>query len=315
MRVLLGNVDPKAYPKTRDPDYEGMVDPDRDAEGGNDPGVTAINFPDGVGIAEAFQTITMKGGVWHHQAFGAPEWVWSDNAALAEMLADHWSWEDVLDDNGDVIDRRQVDPPAIGIPGDVEDRYHTPAGAPGADEVDDDHATDWRKVRDAKAANVRKARRPKATGSTTLMTLTLVSWLLLVFAATRLALRTNAGIDHQSRVTFDTASNGTGSYAPATYIALTENNTAPASGDTALTGEITGEGLARAQATYAHTNGTNTTTLTKTFTKTSGADRTIAKAGLFNASSAGTMPYSTLVSPVAAMTINDSVAVTWTFTF
>lgn len=128
-------------------------------------------------------------------------------------------------------------------------------------------------------------------------------------------LRTNAGVDHQSRVTFDTASNGTGSYAAANYIAVTENATAPAAGDTTLTGELTGEGFARAQATYAHTNGTNTTTLTKTFTMSSGTSRTINKAGLFNASSSGTLAYSTLVPSPPTLVPGDQVAFTWTFTF
>lgn len=130
-------------------------------------------------------------------------------------------------------------------------------------------------------------------------------------------LRTNAGVDHQSRVTFDTASNGTGSYAAANYIALTENATAPAAGDTTLTAEITTQGLARAQATYAHTNGTSTTTLTKTFTMTAGAetDFTVSKAGLFNASSAGTLAYSTLMPSPPTLVSGDQIAVTWTFTF
>jgi hypothetical protein len=100
-------------------------------------------------------------------------------------------------------------------------------------------------------------------------------------------MRTNAGRDFQARVMGDTASTGTGSYAPACYIGLTANSTAPAAGDTTLTGEIASGTLTRAQATYAHTNGTNTYTLTKTFT--SDQSVTIAKIGVFNASSSGTM--------------------------
>lgn len=134
-------------------------------------------------------------------------------------------------------------------------------------------------------------------------------------------LRTNAGIDLQARVMFDTASNGTGSYAAANYIALTENNAAPAAGDTTLTGELNnaGGGLNRAQATYAHTNGTNIVTLTKTFTKNvsdgGAADtRTVAKAGNFNASTVGTLAFETLVTPTAPMVSGDLVAITWTKT-
>ena len=63
-------------------------------------------------------------------------------------------------------------------------------------------------------------------------------------------MRTNAGTDFQSRVMFDTASTGTSTYASSNYIALTENTTAPAAADTALTGEITASGLQRQQGTY-----------------------------------------------------------------
>jgi hypothetical protein len=58
-------------------------------------------------------------------------------------------------------------------------------------------------------------------------------------------------------------------------------------GDTTLTGEIAtaGGGLVRAQATYAHTAGTNTSTLTKTFTANASdaLPVTVAKIGVFNA--------------------------------
>jgi hypothetical protein len=103
------------------------------------------------------------------------------------------------------------------------------------------------------------------------------------------------------------------------YIALTANSTTPAAADTTLSGEITtvGGGLLRAQATYAHTAGTNTTTLTKTFTA-NGSDSlpvTIAKIGVFNASSSGTMAYETLLNATATLTTSgDNVTVTETVT-
>lgn len=153
-------------------------------------------------------------------------------------------------------------------------------------------------------------------------------FLLALFTAGTLAgvwgaqLRTDAGTDHQSRTSYDTASNATGSYAALNYIALTENSTAPAAGDTSLTGELNaaGGGLNRAQATYSHTNGTNTVVLDKTFTinANDGSPKTPAKAGLFNAPTSGTMGYSTLIDNppplVFASGIGDSMAVTWTFT-
>jgi hypothetical protein len=130
--------------------------------------------------------------------------------------------------------------------------------------------------------------------------------------ATGLELRTDAGRDWQARVMGDTASNGTGSYAPATYIGLTANSTAPASGDTTLTGEIASGTLARAQATYAHTNGQATYTLTKTFT----SDQTvvIAKMAVFTASSGGTMVFETLLSATASLVSGDQLQITETVT-
>jgi hypothetical protein len=124
-------------------------------------------------------------------------------------------------------------------------------------------------------------------------------------------MRTNAGTDFQARVMGDTASTGTGSYAPASYIGLTANATAPAAGDTALTAELTGT-LARAQATYAHTNGTNTYTLTKTFT--SDQSVTVAKIGVFNAAAAGTLVFTTMLNATATLVSGDQLQITETVT-
>jgi hypothetical protein len=107
--------------------------------------------------------------------------------------------------------------------------------------------------------------------------------------------------------------------AAANYVALTANNSAPSAGDTTLTGEITtaSGGLVRAQATYAHTGGTATYTLSKTFT-TNGFDVlpvTIAKTGTFNAASVGTMAFETLLSSTATLTgSGDQLVYTDTFT-
>lgn len=103
------------------------------------------------------------------------------------------------------------------------------------------------------------------------------------------------------------------------YIALTANATAPSAASTTLTAEIAtaGGGLLRAIATYAHTATTNTTTLTKTFTA-NGSDAlpvTVAKIGVFNASTVGTLAYETLLNATATLTVSgDSVAVTETVT-
>ncbi len=107
--------------------------------------------------------------------------------------------------------------------------------------------------------------------------------------------------------------------AAADYLALTANSTTPSAGDTTLASEIAtaSGGLIRAQATYAHTGGASTYTLTKTFTA-NGNDSlpvTIAKVGVFNASSSGTMAWSTLLSSTATLSaVGDSITVTETIT-
>lgn len=107
--------------------------------------------------------------------------------------------------------------------------------------------------------------------------------------------------------------------AAANYIGLTANNTAPAASDTTLTGEITtgGGGLIRAISTPAHSNGTSTYTLTKVFVA-NGSDVlpvTIAKIGVFNASTSGTMMLETLLTTTATLSASsDSLTVTETVT-
>lgn len=112
---------------------------------------------------------------------------------------------------------------------------------------------------------------------------------------------------------------GAGGTATAAYIALTANSGSPAAGDTTLTGEIAtgGGGLIRAVATYAHTASTSTYTLTKIFTA-NGSDSlpvTVAKIGVFTASSSGTMVLETLLTATATLTASgDSTTVTDTVT-
>jgi hypothetical protein len=126
---------------------------------------------------------------------------------------------------------------------------------------------------------------------------------------------TNAGNDFVAAQVGSTSPGGNG----ANYCGLTANSSSPAAGDTTLTGEITtaSGGLVRAQATYAHTGGTSTFTLTKTFTA-NGSDSlpvTIAKVGYFTASSAGTMAFETLLSTTGTLSASgDTLTVTDTVT-
>lgn len=129
-------------------------------------------------------------------------------------------------------------------------------------------------------------------------------------------MRTNAGADWQSSIMGNAAATGagTGTQRAADYIAVSESTTAPAAGDTTLTGELTANGFARSQATYAHTAGTNVYTLSRTFTSSDPTTRTIAKIGVFNASSAGTLVFESLLGTTATMVSGDTLTVTETVT-
>lgn len=110
-------------------------------------------------------------------------------------------------------------------------------------------------------------------------------------------------------------------WAPFAFMALTANNSAGASGDTALTGEITtgGGGLIRKVCSFAHTAGTATYTLAATFTA-NGSDSlpvTLAKVGMFPTltGSTGTLGFETLMSATATLSaVGDAVTNTQTVT-
>jgi hypothetical protein len=119
---------------------------------------------------------------------------------------------------------------------------------------------------------------------------------------------TNAGKDFISAQIGSTSPGSNG----ANYIALTTNAAAPAATDTTLTGEITTGGLQRQQGVYAHTNGQSTFTISKTFTANA-TQTNVQKAGLFTASSGGTMMAENTFSPVS-LAANDQLTITWTIT-
>lgn len=123
-------------------------------------------------------------------------------------------------------------------------------------------------------------------------------------------MRTTAGRDWQSGIMADTASTGTGAYASANYIGFTADTTAPAAGDTTLSGELTGGTMGRTRATYAHTSGQATFTLTVSLT----ADRTVtvAKIGVFTAGVGGTMAFESLLDSTAPMRSGDSIQIVHT---
>jgi hypothetical protein len=135
-------------------------------------------------------------------------------------------------------------------------------------------------------------------------------YLPFVLATLGFQLRTDAGRDLTARLMGDPASDGSGSYAPACWLGLTANSAAVAAGDTSLTGEISTGTLDRAQATYGHTNGTAVYTLTHTFI--SDQTVTIAKVGVFNATSGGTLVFTSLLDDVAPLVSGDQLLITVT---
>jgi hypothetical protein len=119
-------------------------------------------------------------------------------------------------------------------------------------------------------------------------------------------LRTTVGIDY----TADSLGKSSSRPAVAEYIAVTTDSGSPAAGDTTLASEISTGGLARAQATYAHSGGATSYTLTKAFTA-SATHTAVVKGGVFNASSSGTMFLeSTFTS--ASLVSGDTLTITWT---
>ncbi len=124
--------------------------------------------------------------------------------------------------------------------------------------------------------------------------------------------RTLNGADWQAGVMADTASTGTGAYAAANYIAVSADTTTPADTDTSLPGEIVSGSLVRTQASYAHTTGTDTYTLSNVFT--SDQTITLAKVGIFNASSGGTLVFEDLMTETAVLYSGDQVLIVETVT-
>lgn len=101
---------------------------------------------------------------------------------------------------------------------------------------------------------------------------------------------------------------------PNQWIALSTDATAPSAGDTTLASEVNTAGVTRSFATYAHTGGASTATLSYTFTATGNAGN-MQKAGCFNAANGGVMYCESLLNAAANLAVSgDNAAVTWTFT-
>lgn len=121
---------------------------------------------------------------------------------------------------------------------------------------------------------------------------------------------TNSGLVALGAAAFDSSNN-----AKFTYIALGSGNAAASATDTSLVTELTGNGMARSQGSYAQSTTTvanDTKSLSHTFTA-SGASATIAETGVFSASSGGVM-MNRFVLP-SAITISDGSSVQVTHEF
>lgn len=96
------------------------------------------------------------------------------------------------------------------------------------------------------------------------------------------------------------------------YIALSNDTLTETSASTTLSTEITANGLARAQGTVAHTTGTNTSTVDKTFTCSTSA-QAAQKAALFTAISVGIMNHA-LSFTQRSLQVGDTLEITYTIT-
>jgi hypothetical protein len=119
---------------------------------------------------------------------------------------------------------------------------------------------------------------------------------------------TNAGRDYLHLQGYGTTGLGTNGL---NYIALSNDTVTETATSTALSNEITLNGLGRAQGTYAHTAGTNTTTISRVFTAS--GTQSAQKAALFTASSAGTMNH-VLGFTQRSLISGDTLSLTFTIT-
>lgn len=120
--------------------------------------------------------------------------------------------------------------------------------------------------------------------------------------------KTTVGIDFTFAQTYGTSAQASG----LTYIALSNDALTETSASTTLSTEIAANGLSRAIGAYAHTAGTSTATISKTFT-CSTAPQAAQKAALFTASSGGTMHHA-LAFTQRSLQVGDQLAVTFTIT-
>ena len=121
-------------------------------------------------------------------------------------------------------------------------------------------------------------------------------------------------VSDTGRVQLHTFCYGTASRANGfNFIALSNDGTAPAVGDTTLTGELSGNVLTRAQGKVTLPTGNGTvTTIARTFTYT-GASQQVQKTALFDLVALGVMNHEILFTP-RTLLLNDQLAMTFSVT-
>lgn len=119
---------------------------------------------------------------------------------------------------------------------------------------------------------------------------------------------TNSGRDFFHNQVYGTSGLGTNGL---NFLGLSNDTLTETSSSTALSNEITANGLGRAQGTVTHTAGTNTTTVSKVFTAT--GNQSAQKAALFTAISSGIMCHA-LAFTQRALVSGDTLTVTFTLT-
>jgi len=96
------------------------------------------------------------------------------------------------------------------------------------------------------------------------------------------------------------------------YLELGDDNTAFTNSQTALISAITGNGLARAAATVTQEDTTYTDdTLQLTYQWTVSGSETVKEAGIFNASSAGTMLARKVLTSAKSLSSGDTYSLTY----
>lgn len=107
--------------------------------------------------------------------------------------------------------------------------------------------------------------------------------------------------------------NGQGT-AASNWICVSADGTAPSTADTVVPGEITTNGMGRAQATTrTHTTGMNDWSLSLTFTNTTAQTTGIVKYGLLTASTLGVLNNENTAIAVT-LQVGDQLIVTWSGT-